>query len=160
LKPEINLNLITSALADFLVFNFPGAPVYNNPNQQKTDLPAWFINFIPGSSITGQVGNRYMRSLHIDLVYLEEYNLPDLYDRYLTVAERLDETLEYFIYSYNDVKYLLHTCDRTWRVSLADLHYEFKMDIRVSLSKPPEPLMQTIEALNQKIKIQIEGVNA
>ena len=153
MKPEIDINLITSALSDFLAFYFPGMPVYNNPNQQETDLPAWFINFVPGSSIKKQVGNRYLRSLHIDLVYLEEYNLPDLYDRYLTVAETLDETLEVFAYVYEGQKYLLRTRERNWRVSLADLHYEFKLDVRVSLSKTPDPLMLTMESLNQKIKI-------
>jgi len=155
-KPEISLSLITSALADFLAYYFPGVPVYNNPNQQSTELPAWFINFMPGSEIKKQIGNRYLRSLRVDLVYLDEYNLPDLYDRYLSVAETLDEKLELFAYDFEGKKYVMRTQDRNWRVSLADLHYEFNLNIRTSLSNPPNPFMQTIDSLNQKIKIIID----
>jgi len=152
-KPVIDLAMVVSALSDFLKSKFPDAPVYSNPNQQGTDLPAWFINFVPGSSIKKEVGNRYMRGLHMVLDYVDEYNLVDLYDRYAAAAETLDENLELFAFSHNGGKYLLRTRERNWRMGLDALHYEFKLDVRVSIGEDPSPSMQKIQELNQKIKI-------
>lgn len=152
MKPEINLELISRALAGVLAAEFPTSTVYDNPNQQKTKLPAWFINFMPGSSIKKQVDNRYMRTLRVDLVYLDEYNLPDLYDRYKSAAERLDEVLELFAYDYDGEQYLIRTYDRQWKMDLAALHYELRLEIRVSIEKPPQPKMEAIEELSERIK--------
>ena len=162
MKPEISLELISQALGGVLSAEFPESTVYDNPNQQNTSLPAFFINFMPGSGIAKQIGNRYMRTLRIDLVYLEDYNLPDLYDRYKHAAELLDEKLELIKYncSYEDpdtgglveLQCLLRTFDRQWRVELSALHYEFRMELRVSIKLPQIPKMEVIEELSEKIK--------
>ena len=150
-NPEISLPTITAALSDFLKNNFPDSTVYNNPNQQNTTLPAWFINFMPSSGIGKQVDNRYLRTLYVDLVYLLDYNLTDLYDQYTGAAEILDENLELFTYVNNDDSYLIRTYERKWNMGLADLHYKFKLDIRVSLSEPDNAKMLTIEQLNKDV---------
>jgi hypothetical protein len=150
---EISLHIISKALADLLIGLFPGAAVYDNPQQQKTALPAWFINFMPGSGVNKEIGNRYMRTLRVDLVNLEDYNLPDLYDRYKHAAEVLDQSLEFFSFTGSDGNvYMLHAHDRQWRMDLSAMHYEFRLDLRVSLDLPPDTAMQTIDSLTQTIK--------
>lgn len=152
MKPKITNSLISSALSDILAENFPDSTIYDNPNQQNTELPAWFINYIPGSSIQKAVNNRYWRSLHIDLVYLLEYDLPDVYDQYRDAAEKLDEVLELFTYTQDDQEYLIRTYDRNWRMDLSALHYELRLDLRVSLEKPKDPVMERIAELNESVE--------
>lgn len=152
MKPKITNSLISSALSDVLALNFPDSTIYDNPNQQNTELPAWFINYIPGSSIKKAIDNRYWRSLHIDLVYLLEYDLPDVYDQYREAAEKLDEVLELFTYTQDEQSYLIRTYDRNWRMDLSALHYELRLDLRVSLDKPKDPVMERIAELNESVE--------
>ena len=149
MKSEIDMNTVTLALSDILNTLFPDATTYANPTQQDASLPAWYINFVPNVSIDKRMGNRWMRTLRVDLVYLEDYNLTNLYDRYKNAADILDEHLELFDYVDDaGTVYKLRTYERQWRVSLADLHYEFKLQIYVSKTKPPVPTMETIESLD------------
>ena len=150
MKPDINLNLISKAIADVLMEQFPESTIYDSPNQQSTLLPAWFINYMPGSSIEKQIGDRFMRTLRVDLVYLEDFNLTDLYDRYRAAADILDETIETFAYtSSSGEKYMVHAHDRKWKMDLSALHYELTVKIRVSSIRPTMPKMATIDALSQ-----------
>lgn len=151
MKPKIDISSISNALADVLAENFPDSTIYDNPNQQGTELPAWFINYIPGSTIKKAIGNRYWRNLHIDLVYLVEYDLPDLYDQYRAAAETLDEVLEMFKYKKDGQEYLIRTYDRTWRMDLSAMHYELRLDLRVSKETIKDPLMQRVDDLNETI---------
>lgn len=102
-KPEIDLFLIQQAFAAFLHEEAGAEPenIYTNPNQQNDRLPCWHINFIPPGSLSpSAVHNRYYRNLGMDLVYLEQFNDPLLYDKYLAMAELLDEKLELVAFPY------------------------------------------------------------
>jgi len=152
MKPEISVDIISLSLAGTLEAQFPDSTVYDNPNQQGTELPAWFIIFMPGTSINKEIGNRYKRTLNVDLVYLEDFNLADLYDRYRRAAERLDEILDKLSSPDGAEQWLIHTFDRKWRIDPSALHYEFRLEIRVSVGKQPDPKMRRIEKLNVNIK--------
>jgi hypothetical protein len=151
MKPKIDISSISNALADVLAEHFPDSTIYDNPNQQGTELPAWFINYIPGSTIKKAIDNRYWRNLHIDLVYLVEYDLPDLYDQYRAAAEILDEVLETFKYTKDGQDYLIRTYDRTWKMDLSAMHYELRLDLRVSKETIKDPFMQRVDDLNETI---------
>lgn len=148
-KAIVSTETIIHALADFLKTRFPDSTIYSNPNQQNTKLPAWFINFVPDTGIKKEIGNRYVRTFHMDLAYLEEYNLPDLYDRYIRAAEIVDEHLEWFEIKHEDQAVLLKTHDRKWKVDLSSLHYRFKIKVHVSKSGAERTPLRTIERLNE-----------
>ena len=71
----------------------------------------------------------------IDLVYLLEYNLPNLQQLYQAAGEQLDLLMETFPYSDGETKgtALLRTYDREWNIDLDELHYRFELRERVSL---------------------------
>ena len=159
MKPQINIELINKALADFLNEYLPEATVYENPNQQGTDLPAWWIEYVPGSSIKKQIGNRFMRNLHVVLIYEDEYNLVDLNKRYEAVAEILDENLELFKYIQDGDTYFIRTYERNWSINLKSLRYDFKLNIKVSRQKNPVLLIEraTINTIVRNTNLKNRG---
>lgn len=145
---ELSTQSLVRALALKLGGVFPCVPVYANPNQQGTKLPAFFITFMP-SEIRSQVDNRFLRTLKVDLIYLERHNLPDLYDRYLMAAERLDLALETFPLG----ETVLRTLERKWFVELDALHYQFTVKGRVAQPNN-ETQMEVMERLTEEVKYE------
>lgn len=143
---DFTTQAVVTALSDLLGELFPGKTVYANPKQQGTKTPAFFITFMP-SNIKKQVGNRWMREIGVDLVYQTKFDLPDLNDRYLAVAEMLDTALELFPMADGPVR----TYNRKWFVELDALHYQFKIMCRVSNPVSTTP-MQTIDGITEEVK--------
>jgi len=82
----------------------------------------------------------------LDLTYLEDYNRPDLQQRYQRAGETLDLLMETFPYSDGETAgtILLRAHEREWRVDLDALHYRFELLERVSI--PEEYVkMQTMD---------------
>lgn len=150
-KPEISLQTISSALADFLTEQFPNSTVYDSPMQQDAELPAWYIKFMPNSSVTEQIDERYMRKIHIDLAYLEDYNLPNLYDLYMYAAELLDEKMVYLPYSNNGVSCVLHVYNRHWSIDQSAMHYKITLNIRTAIDNSATPKMLELEQANESV---------
>ena len=48
------------------------------------------------SHLERRTGQRWLRRIGLDLTCLEDYNLPDLQQRYLAMAEALDLSMEIF----------------------------------------------------------------
>ena len=76
------------------------ANIYDNPNQQGTAYPAWFIVHRSPVEIQRELGkrlngNRYILTYQIDIWYMVQQNITRLYDIYTQVAEQLDEKIEY-----------------------------------------------------------------
>lgn len=134
---EITLAALNLAIAGAVKEALPEVTVYDNPNQQGSDLPCVVINYRNSSAVDKQIGNRFLRTVKYDLVYLEEYNLPDLNDRFLRAADALDERMELFSFpGANPIR----TLNRNWFVELAALHYQFDVKARVSLPDEGVPM--------------------
>ena len=151
-NPKISIPIIDNAIAGLLKQLFPGVSVYNNPNQQGTALPAFFIQHMPNSGVTKQISERYKRKLFIDLVYMDEYNLTDTNDIYLGVAETLDINLELFPVVQDNETFYMRTYERTWSVELGALHYKFHLEFRTTISKSNKKRMAKIQKMNLHLK--------
>lgn len=162
-KPEISLFLIQTAFANFLREETGVEYVYTNPNIQNNKLPCWHINFIPPATMTpSSVNNRHFRNLGMDLVYMVQFDDVNLFDKYLAMAELLDEKLELLAFPYTfqedeeaepETRYAyLRIYDRDWNAGLDVLHYRFELNLRVSRSRDPNVKMRIIEELNEYIK--------
>lgn len=161
-KPQISIALVQEALAAYLRQYAGAVNVYRNPNQQDTELPCWFVNLMPPSGIEKAVGNRYWRTFGFDLCYMEQFNLPDLYNRYIAKAEILDETLGLLAYPYMyqkkedsepEQRYAyIHTSNRQWVPGLDMLHYRFEVQLRVSRTFDDNAKMMVIEELHEFVK--------
>lgn len=123
----------------------PDANIFDNPNQQGTPYPAWFIVHRSPVEVQKEIG-RYVLVYQIDIWYMLKQNITRLYDQYSAVAEQLDDKLEYLpIYGTDDA--LVHVYDRSWGLELNALKYSTTLRLRVSRDKAPGEYMQVIEDL-------------
>lgn len=138
---EFSIKNLAQSLADHLAPYFPSVHFYEDPNQQGAKLPCMFLQQRGGEIRLRQAG-RLLRTIRLDLVYLEQFNRPDLQQVYTGAAEVLDEVLELFSYVSGGESDLLRTYDRDWTVEPDALHYKFELRVWVTKPKPDEPYMQ------------------
>ena len=133
---NLTVSTISKSLADYLAPSFPGVTFYEDPNQQDSKPPMMFLQ-TRTNRLTLETGGYWIRTLGVDLVYLLEYNLPNLQQLYQAAGETLDLLMETFPYSdgTTDGTVLLRTYEREWNIDLDELHYKFEIRERVSIPK-------------------------
>ncbi|WP_333648038.1 phage tail terminator family protein [Lacrimispora sp.] len=137
---------LLDSIGGVLKENYPDISVYSNPNQQGTDVPCFFIFFMP-TETENQMGRRYMRNIGIDVVYLVERNDPDAHDQLVSVADQLDFALEFIPYDGGE----LRTYEREWKIDDEELHYQFK--VKAIVSHPDNtPSIESVESYKGGIK--------
>lgn len=143
---NLTVSTLARSLADYLAPVLPGAAMYEDPNQQGSQPPCWFLQ-TRYNRLKLEMGGYWLRTLGLDLTYLLDYNLPDLQRQYQAAAEVLDLVMETFPYSdgSGEGQVLLRTYDREWTVDLDAMHYKFELRERVTLPKPDVPKMQELE---------------
>lgn len=129
-----SLEILTLSLASHLSPFFPQASFYADPNQQRTKTPCFFVQQ-RFASLEDKIGGRFLRKIGVDLVYLLDYNLPDLQRRYQNTADTLDEVLDLFVYSDGTETTWMRTEKRNWTISLDELHYKFDLHAWCSLAE-------------------------
>ena len=131
---NFTISTIAQSLAAYLAPVFPGVTFYEDPNQQGSQPPMMFLQTRTNRLLL-ETGGFWRRILGVDLVYLLEYNLPDLQRRYQAAGETLDLLMEAFPYSDGATEgtVLLRTHDREWNIDLDELHYRFEVRERVAL---------------------------
>lgn len=142
---------LSRSLADYLAPELPGVTFYDNPNQQGTKPPAMFLRRT-NARIAKKMGERFLRTLGLDLVCLVDFNRVDMDDQYSYTADILDQVLETFPYSSGESRQtaLLRTCERKWDVIDSVLHYKF--DLKIWVSKAEDAvLMQSIESYHEEV---------
>lgn len=139
---------LARSLADYLAPDLPGVSFYADPNQQDTRLPALFLRQT-NARIAKKTGDRFLRRLGLDLVYLERLNVPDGESRLQAAADVMDQQLETFPYrSGEDEKsVLLRTCERRWEITESTLHYKFELKLWLTYQEDAA-LMMSIQELN------------
>lgn len=136
---------IARSLADYLAPHLPGVAFFEDPNQQGSTAPCMFLQ-TRYSYLALETGGHWRRRMGLDLTYLEDYDLPDMQQRYQRAAETLDLLLETFPYSDGETggAVLLRTYEREWRIDPDALHYRFELRERVSSPKAAEK-MRTLD---------------
>ena len=148
----IDTSLIHKSIATVLSSINSNAYIYDNPNQQATKLPAWFITHREPVKIEREIGRAWL-IYSIDLFYMLEYNTPRLFDDYATVADSLNTSLIYLpIYGLDGVKTQVY--EREWGLQLDALKYSFTLRFRVKQDTVPDEKMQVIEDLSVFLKNQ------
>ena len=140
---NFTMSTIAQSLASFLAPTFPSVTFYEDPNQQGTNTPCMFLQQ-RYSNIKLQPSGRWLRTIGLDLTYLEDFNLPNMQQLYQTAAEQLDMVMETFPYTDGTDTQTLRAYDREWRIDLDALHYQFEIRVLVSLPQDITP-MQTMD---------------
>ncbi|HBI63019.1 MAG TPA: hypothetical protein DDY31_17745 [Lachnospiraceae bacterium] len=145
------LENILDSLADVLNKGYPEYPVYTSPNQQGTEFPCFFIFFMP-SQIDGQIDERFLRDLGIDIVFVQQRNIENGNAEILRIAGYLDEALELFPYADGSgEKAFIHTSERQWKNEDMELHYQFHIKQRVAIPRNVN-LMEEMEENSAYVK--------
>lgn len=149
---KFTITTIAQSLAGYLAPVLPEVTMFEDPNQQGTITPAMFLQQ-RYSYIQKQTAGYYIRRIGLDLTYLEDYNLPDLQQKYLAAAEALDLVMDTFPYSdgKSEETTLVRAYDREWRIDLDALHYKFELRQRVAV---PEPEPVPMESIRTQITIK------
>lgn len=98
IEMTFTIESLAKSLAAYLAPEFPGVAFYEDPNQQGTDIPCMFLQQ-RRSQTKLRRGGRFLRTIGLDLTYLEDYNRPDMQRLYLSAAETLDRVMETFPYT-------------------------------------------------------------
>lgn len=140
---NFTITTIAQSLADYLAPVLPGVTMFEDPNQQGTTIPAMFLQQ-RYSYIQKQTDGYYIRRIGLDLTYLEDYNLPDLHQKYLLAAEALDLVMDTFLYSAGEKEEptRVRAYDREWTVDLDALHYKFELRERVTVQEVSEKMQE------------------
>lgn len=139
---NLTVSTISKSLADYLAPSFPDVTFYEDPNQQGSKPPMMFLQ-TRTNRLTLETGGYWRRIMGLDLVYLLEYNLPNLQQLYQAAGEQLDLLMETFPYSDGTTEgtVLLRTYDREWNIDLDELHYRFEIRERVSIPQEYAKMM-------------------
>ena len=140
---NFSLKNVAKSLADYLSPSFPGLTFYEDPAQQALDCPCAFLQ-LRSSNTQRRIRGWQYRDILLDLTYLEDYNLPDLQQRYQAAAEILDDVMASFPYSDESGTILMLTYERQWRIDLDALHYNFSIHVQQEPDEPFNP-MQTLQ---------------
>lgn len=131
---EISTQIIHASIASVINEIQPEANIYDNPNQQGTVYPAWFIVHRSPFEIRNETGRRFGRNrfsitYQIDIWYMLQQNIPCLYDEYVAIAEALDSKIEYLpIFGSSAI---VHVFDRSWNLELNAMKYSITLRLRV-----------------------------
>lgn len=131
---EISTQVIHASFANVINKIQPGANIYDNPNQQGTTYPAWFIVHRSPVELQRHVGkrnngNRYLITFQIDLWYMLQQNITRLFDQYTQIAEQLAYHLQYLPIFGSDA--VTQVYDQSWSLELNALKYSTTIKLRV-----------------------------
>lgn len=147
---QIDTPTVHRSIAQALRGVTPEATIYDNPNQQATRLPAWFIVHREPVRIEREI-SRWVLVYALDLVYMLDFNITGLYDKYSAIADALDLALVYLeIYGSSGAK--AHVYNRSWQLDMSGLKYSIELRFRVAPNTKLEEYMQVIEDLQVFLK--------
>ena len=139
---NFTVSTIAASLAAYLSPLFPGVTFYENPNQQGTNPPCMFLQQ-RYSYMKRRTSGQWLRTIGLDLTYLEAYNLPNMQQLYQAAAETLEIVMDAFPYSDGASTTTVLTYDRDSRIDLDAMHYKFELRVIVELPETETP-MQTM----------------
>ena len=138
------INSIAGALSEL---NYP---VYDSQTQQGVVTPCFFISLMP-SDIKREASARYLNSLSLDIVFLQEPNITNATDLIYEVVDYLNEKLDLFEYSDGAESCMLHAFDRKYRIDNMELHYQITLKVRTYIDVE-ETKLHLLEDLTYEIK--------
>ncbi len=141
-------NLLYS-IAAMLDTQFPDLPVYINTNQQGTQFPCFFV-FVMDPTIKDEIDRRRMRRIGLDIVYIQQRNVPNIDSNNVAMQDALDELFDMITYTDGETSTAIHCYENAGHVTDDDLHYQFYIDARVSTPIAENPM--TTESTDVGIK--------
>ena len=140
-------NLINSVAGALSSLDYP---VYDSQTQQGVETPCFFISLMP-SEISGEPYDRYFNTVNLDIVFLQDPNMPNATDLIYTVIDYLNEHLALFDYSDGEETCKMHGLQRKHHLEEMDLHYQITIKTRIHIDVE-ETVLKTLEGITYEIK--------
>lgn len=140
-------NLINSVAGALSGLDYP---VYDSQTQQGVETPCFFISLMP-SEISGEPYDRYYNTVNLDIVFLQDPNIPNATDLIYTVIDYLNEHLALFDYSDGTETCKMHGLQRRHHLEEMDLHYQITIKMRIHIDVE-ETVLKTLEGITYEIK--------
>jgi hypothetical protein len=110
-------------------------------------VPCVYITFVPTSGVRVKRVGHVQRHMMVDIVYLEDFDEPNLNLKYTDVVDKFDAEFEMFpVTDTKGYMHILRAIRREWSYSRAGLHYKFALNLDFRL-EPTAPYMKTLERL-------------
>ena len=145
----LTLTNVAKSLASYLKPFFPGTTFAEGPIQQGYTEPYMFLQS-RGADIKPMTGRMFLWTIRLDLTYLLDLNQPEMQKKYEASAQLMDILLDTFPYTDGNATREVRAFNRSWDISIDELHYRFELRAIVSMEELAE-LMQTLE-LNIELK--------
>lgn len=148
-------NLINS-ISEQLAMLFPDEmggcrfPIRESPTQ-GTEYPCFFI-FVMNPSIDDEPGERMVREIGFDIVFVQQRNEDNQNIGLYGMLEKLDEGFHLLNYTDNHGNAILHTNERNASIEDQELHYKFTIRARVRIAEYDRIFMMVMEEQNVEIK--------
>ena len=142
---------IIDSIAGQLTALYPNVPVYDSPSY-NTSYPCFYV-FVTVPNIKDEIDGAEMRDIGLDVVYVQQRNIPAQNAELMDVLETLDEGFDMLTYVDGNESTPLHTHDRNGNIEDQELHYKFSIRQRVSREEIHH-YMAEMEELNVEIEIK------
>lgn len=157
---EISTQIIHNSYAAVINKIDPKANIYDNPNQQGTAYPAWFIVHRSPVEVQRDFGKRYGGNCYtltyqIDIWYMIQQNIPRLYDQYTAIAEQFDKEIEYLPIFGSDA--VVHVYDKSWSLELNSMKYSTTLRLRVCRSNPDYFNESTMDVITTDVFLKMQN---
>lgn len=147
---NLTLDNLINSIAGVLKTGYPSIPVYSSANQQGTTYPCFFVQEMP-SFIHPEMNDRNRREIGVDVVYVQQRNIPNARADVRQVIDYLDENTEVFPYTDGTDTCPIRAFDRNWSYEDQELHYKMTLRLIVGRERDDNP-MQVLEENNAEIK--------
>lgn len=123
-------------------------PVYDSPTID-TAFPCFFV-FLMNPVVTDEIIPYGKRDIPLDVVFVQQRNVPNANQQIHAIAETLDEAMDMLPYTDGTNTVPLHTYERSWSIEDQELHYQFTLRQRVTILQPGVK-MNTMEEANVEV---------
>ena len=129
-------------------------PVYDAPTID-TEYPCFYV-FLMNPGISDDIIPYGKRDIPLDVVFVQQRNVPNANMKIHKIAETLDEVLDMLPYTdgteaNGQTVYIpLHTYERSWSIEDEELHYKFTLRQRVTL--PQSGVKMKTEETNVEVE--------
>lgn len=150
------LEALINSVAGVIKAGYPTMNVYGSATQQGAEYPCFFVQEIP-SNLYPEINDRNRREIALDIIYVQERDIPNAREDMRGVIDFLDYNLDTFAYTEPAAEgetpetCYLRAFSHAWSYEDQELHYKITVKALVGRERT-EVKMQEMEEENAEIK--------
>lgn len=147
---RFTLEALINSVAGVIKAGYPTMNVYGSATQQGAEYPCFFVQEIP-SNLYPEMNDRSRREIALDIIYVQERDIPNAREDMRGVIDYLDYNLDTFTYTDGTESCMLRAFSHAWSYEDQELHYKVTVKALVGRERT-EVKMQEMEEENAEIK--------